>query len=295
MSKTVAVIRTLTPTHVGTGQAVGLIDQPIARSTATGWPILPAQGLKGVLKSVPLKEAYERHLADGKSADEAVQAAERDLADVFGHPDKGLGSLRIAEAQLVLFPVRSGFGTYALVTCPLALENLAILAGLAGMRFQAPKVPDAAGGSDGKLPVWLCTGSALQQKGLVVFDEYDLQPQSDASLGDSAAESLAGMLRLERDHLTKRLAIVGDDLFTHLVRFCTEVRTTTALEVATKKVKQGTLRTAEFLPPYAVFAAYAEVPDEWLEDASPFHDPVVQLGANESTGAGIARIHWSRP
>lgn len=288
MSKTIAVIRTLTPTHVGTGQAVGLIDQPIARSTATGWPILPAQGLKGVLKSEPLREAYRKHLASEQDEKEAVKKAELELADVFGHPEKGLGSLRIAEAQLVLFPVRSGFGTYALVTCPLALQHLATLAELAEIDFEAPTVPAGQNGPNGALPVWVCQGTALVGSKLVVLDEYDLHPQDDRSLADGLAAKLAELLSLGEGDLRKRLAIVSDDLFTHLVRFCTEVRTTTALEVATKKVKDGTLRTAEFLPPYAVFAAYAEVPDEWMDN-----DKVVQLGANESTGAGIARIHWS--
>lgn len=294
MSKTIAVIRTLTPTHVGTGQAVGLIDQPIARSTATGWPILPGQGLKGVLKSGPLKEAYEKNLKAGQSSDDALKNAEVELADVFGHPDKGLGGFRISEAQLVLFPVRSGFGTYALVTCPLALENLATLAELAGLVFDLPQMPAGQADSNGKVPVWVCAKSVLRRGDLVVLDEYDLQPQSDGSVADATAQQLAGLLRLKLEDVAKRLAIVTDDLFTHLVRFCTEVRTTTALEVATKRVKRGTLRTAEFVPPYTVFAAYAEVPEEWLEQDSTLNDPVVQLGANESTGAGIARIHWSR-
>lgn len=289
MSKTIAVIRTLTPTHVGTGQAVGLIDQPIARSTATGWPILPAQGLKGVLKSEPLRQAYHRHLAAGLSEQEAVREAEKDLADVFGHPEKGLGKLRIAEAQLVLFPVRSGFGTYALVTCPLALQGLSTLADLADIAFETPEVPAGQNGPNGALPVWVCQGSALVGGQVVVLDEYDLHPQPQGDVADAVAAALAKLLAMDEADLKKRLAVVSDDLFTHLVRFCTEVRTTTALEVATKKVKDGTLRTAEFLPPYAVFAAYAEVPDAWMDE----NDRVVQLGANESTGAGIARIHWS--
>ena len=42
----------LAPTHVGTGQAAGAVDLPIARERHTGHPYLPATALKGVARDV---------------------------------------------------------------------------------------------------------------------------------------------------------------------------------------------------------------------------------------------------
>ncbi|MDA1278093.1 MAG: RAMP superfamily CRISPR-associated protein [Verrucomicrobia bacterium] len=38
---------TRTPLHIGAGASVGAIDQPIQRERHTGFPIIPATGLKG--------------------------------------------------------------------------------------------------------------------------------------------------------------------------------------------------------------------------------------------------------
>ena len=43
-------IYTLNSTHYGTGQTTGAVDLPIARDAATGLPVLPATGSKGVLR-----------------------------------------------------------------------------------------------------------------------------------------------------------------------------------------------------------------------------------------------------
>ena len=39
-------IHALSPLHAGTGQGVGIIDQPIAREKATGIPFLPGSSSK---------------------------------------------------------------------------------------------------------------------------------------------------------------------------------------------------------------------------------------------------------
>ena len=41
----------LTPVHPGTGQdSSSVIDLPVAREAATGFPVIPASSLKGVLR-----------------------------------------------------------------------------------------------------------------------------------------------------------------------------------------------------------------------------------------------------
>ena len=50
MTTRTLVIFTRTPLHVGTGNSVGAIDQPVVRERHTGFPIIPGSGLKGVLR-----------------------------------------------------------------------------------------------------------------------------------------------------------------------------------------------------------------------------------------------------
>ena len=43
-------LHALSALHVGTGQSIGAIDLPIARSRATNLPLVPGSALKGVLR-----------------------------------------------------------------------------------------------------------------------------------------------------------------------------------------------------------------------------------------------------
>lgn len=95
---------TRTPLHVGCGSAVGVVDLPVLRERATGFPTVPGSALKGVL----------RDLFDAKAQDE-----------LFGRQD-GRGKILVGEARLAAFPVRSAQGGFAWLTSPLALGRLGI-------------------------------------------------------------------------------------------------------------------------------------------------------------------------
>ena len=43
-------LHALSALHVGTGQGIGAVDLPIARSRATNLPLVPGSALKGVLR-----------------------------------------------------------------------------------------------------------------------------------------------------------------------------------------------------------------------------------------------------
>lgn len=93
----------LTPVHPGTGQdSSSVIDLPVAREAATGFPVIPASSLKGVLR-------------DGRTDEASNQ--------VFGSLEQ-TGELTLTDARLLLLPVRSYAGSFALITCPLALSAL---------------------------------------------------------------------------------------------------------------------------------------------------------------------------
>src|SRR5579875_2019359 len=97
---------TRTPLHVGAGSSVGAIDQPIIRERHTGFPMIPGSSIKGVLRDACRNDS---------------QLAQKEEA-IFGKQDDA-GKLSFGEAKLLAFPVRSARGSFAFITCPLALER----------------------------------------------------------------------------------------------------------------------------------------------------------------------------
>jgi CRISPR-associated protein Cmr3 len=91
------LLHALTPLHVGTGQAVGNVDLPIAREKATGFPIVPASALKGVLRDNFNNQSW------------ATQA--------FGDTDQA-GAWVFTDLRILCLPVRSFFGCVRLRNLP---------------------------------------------------------------------------------------------------------------------------------------------------------------------------------
>ena len=105
MKQKLLYLFTRTPLHVGAGASVGAIDQPIIRERHTGHPIIPGSSIKGVLRDACRND-------DLKAKEESI----------FGKQDDA-GKLAFGEAKVLAFPVRSAKGSFAFITCPLALER----------------------------------------------------------------------------------------------------------------------------------------------------------------------------
>lgn len=109
MESKIYYLRTITPTHFGTGRAAGAIDLPIAREISTGLPIAPGSGIKGVLRD---------HF-QGDPDQTRMFGPDR------GHADDHGGILSPQDAYLLCLPVRSLKGTCAWVASPLTLLRYA--------------------------------------------------------------------------------------------------------------------------------------------------------------------------
>ncbi|MDK4681150.1 type III-B CRISPR module RAMP protein Cmr4 [Kingella negevensis] len=104
-------LHALSALHVGTGQGVGVVDLPIARSRATNLPIVAGSALKGVL----------RDELGGKLGAENTQI----LFGADANSDtKNAGAVAFGDAQLLLLPIRSFAGTVGL--CDLSVYFAAL-------------------------------------------------------------------------------------------------------------------------------------------------------------------------
>jgi len=127
MNTRILYLFTRTPLHVGAGSSVGAVDQPVQRERHTGYPIIPGSSIKGVLRDqTRTNQPDQENILYGKSEGDTDSAG-------------SAGIISFAEAKMILFPLRSAKGSYALATCPLALRRYSRDAGL---KFPVPEEPD---------------------------------------------------------------------------------------------------------------------------------------------------------
>ncbi|MFC1642670.1 type III-B CRISPR module RAMP protein Cmr4 [Myxococcota bacterium] len=297
----------LTPLHYGVGQATGAVDLPIARDAATQVPVLPATGIKGVLRDYVQAKLGERKTNQLFGADISEERQS-------GSGDPEAGRLTFTEARLIAYPARSLNRPFLHVTCPLILDRL--------------RRDLAATGADRLLSLReitkdhpaLTADKALDQKSLVldnlVYGETEVRYREDVS---AVAEALSTLLpeteATSRERLVSGLVIVPDADFGHLMRVAVPVQarvrltggktTDKWLNPETGKEEKGNLWYEEYLPSDCLFvslvgerrsrnggtgAAGNGAREAHLSDLVAVRSEfqVVQLGGNETVGYGLS-------
>lgn len=278
----------LSATHFGTGQSLDVIDQPVAREAATGLPIAPGSGVKGVLR------------------DESPPAKSEVARVLFGpgpkETDSGRfkGALNVGDAWLLCLPVRSFAGTFAWVTCPLVLFRYARDWKAVGQ--QPPGVPWV----DGKGEILTSQNTCLRVGGNSVFlEDLDLRWRAEATCGQWEKRLAEQMFPSESDAdwsklFQQRFALVHDDVFRWLCAVALEIRPRVQLDDQSGTVVQGPWYE-ECLPAETLMwglltleAPHGPVnkvrsPAQWLEEL-PKSGTRLQLGGNATVGRGQA--YW---
>lgn len=289
---------TLSPTHCGTGQTTGAVDLPIARDRATGFPVLPATSLKGVL----------RHGAEN------ADGLKDKVKDLFGpeismdNKDAGLtvGRLAVTEARLIAYPVRSLSRPFLHVTCPLILERLA--RDLRATGAGALKLPDLDT-SAVTTPVRVAdpdlTNLALVLEDLIyAWSEVRHDPVVQ-DLGKSLAKLIPDAESDTGTRLSKGLAVIPDADFGALMESAIPVQAriqlTSAKTTAEVNGESGNLWYEETLPADCLFAAligerrsHHNGAAAGLGDLTGAADAfrVIQIGGNETVGQGLCLTRW---
>lgn len=305
MATELLLIQALSPVHAGTGHAVDVIDLPIAREMATGLPYLPGSSIKGALRAshrdLPGAGESEDRLFGPRRADGGA-----DEAATFA------GALTLTDAQLLLFPVRSERGVFALATCPLGLRRLARGFDAAGqgdhdLARRATAVVKASQGA-GADTALVATDSVLapgagQRISLEDFEFAAKASKELEGLGRALARALAVA---DDDYVTPRLCLLSDQDFADFAERCTEVRTRVAIDEKTRTVKDGALWNEESLPAEAVLVAQVQSSgdrkpggngarwsaqrclDALWQDRTRMHHT---FGGKETTGHGRTLVH----
>jgi len=284
-------IYTLTPLHMGTGQATGAVDLPVAREHHTGFPVIPATGIKG-----RARDGFEAAL--GKKDKQVVRLFGPDLQEGDKGKDGAAGGLVFTEAQLVALPLRSLNLPLAWCTSRLVLERLARNLDT----FGCASLLDIKGHLNNLAEDKAYVSRAMDDKVLVIEDMTFTDQEVIAGRQDirDLAETLATLLPDAagddgtRERFHRSLVILPDREFQRLADRGLPVQARIKL---TEKKTNDNLWYEETVAQDTLFAGFVlnrpggkgDMVADFVDQVQVKKTPdltVVQLGGNETVGQG---------
>jgi CRISPR-associated protein Cmr4 len=293
---------TLTPTHCGTGQASGAVDLPIARERHTGFPLIPATSLKGVVRD--LVEGHRG--ADPWLKERRKAFLGTDPPGELGSEERlEAGSLVLTDGRLLAFPVRSLQAPYFWITCPLVVQRWERDRRALGLAVPSQSSTRSGSLTDSRVAI---SGAASGAGSLVLEDHFFEDVSWEHVTLQSVAESWASLLphaeKPTRDLLQRRLVCVPDHHFVDLVQRATPINARVQLtggkttdkwrNPATDQDEEGNLWYEESLPSDCLFSVLATSRTRKATDlddlrallSEPSH-ALIQIGGNETVGQGL--------
>lgn len=288
----------ITPAHLGSGQALGVIDNPIARERHTEHPMMPGSGLKG---------AFREHL-------EGLWGNDGMVTRLFGPESSGsdyAGAISFGDAQIIAFPVRSLKSAFVYAVSPLTLARLKRLATITGIPvdWSAPEVPSGQ---------CLVRNDQLLQNDKLVLEAFEFIHKKDEAMGKIADWLLEKALPKEealdffREKIKKDTVLLPDDAFSYFVRNATVVEPHVRIDNDTGTAAEGGLFYTENLPPEAILVAPVFASRERTKNGSDkleaqavmqsvvngdngkkgLQNALVQIGGDATTGRGQVILNF---
>jgi CRISPR-associated protein Cmr4 len=282
----------VSPVHMGAGQAIGVIDNPIQRERHTGHPCIAGSGIKGAL----------RH------GWQALGGEKDHLERLFG-PDSGssnlhAGALSFGDAQLVLFPVRSLKGGYVYATCPTAIERARRLLALTGTAVDWPATPGVMEGQ------CVTTQDGLLSDGKLHLEAFEYGAiaagrEALAAIGSWLAERAmpkGAAYEYFRHKIGADLVLLSDTDFAYFSEHATLVEPHVRINDETGTADDGGLFYTENLPPESLLiaplmasetrkgkgdAGKLEAEAVMVQARTVLDGKLLQMGGDATTGRGL--------
>ena len=287
--KTAAVfLYAVSPVHMGAGQAVDIIDNPIQRERHTEHPCFAGSGIKGAVR-----HSYE-----------ALGGKKEDIDRLLG-PDAQsstlhAGAVSFGDAQLVALPVRSLKGGYVYATCPQALARAQRLLNLsaAAVNWPALEVED---GCCLLTNTGLLSGSKLH---LEAFEYIANESKPLAAIADDLASKALPdepTFQFFRDKLKTDLVVLSDTDFGYFAKHAMLVEPHVRIDEQTGTAKDGGLFYTENLPPESLLIApllasqtrtgkqetYLSAEEVFTKVKPLLNGRLLQIGGDATTGRGL--------
>lgn len=287
--KTAAVfLYAISPVHMGAGQAIDVIDNPIQRERHTTHPCFAGSGIKGAV----------RHSYKALGGDDA------DIARLLG-PEPGsselhAGAVSFGDAQTVALPVRSLKEGYVYATCPQALARARRLLTLVGSQVEWP----ALTAKDGKC---LIGNPSLLSGDRLHLEAFEYQARASEELAQISSDLARRALpedpacQFFSSKLASDLVLLSDTDFAYFARHAMLVEPHVRIDPETGTAKAGGLFYTENLPPESLLIASLMASqtrtgkkENHLDAAEAFtiikpilDGKLLQIGGDASTGRGL--------
>ncbi|MCX9157916.1 type III-B CRISPR module RAMP protein Cmr4 [Niveibacterium sp. 24ML] len=276
----------VSPVHMGAGQAVGVIDNPIQRERHTGHPCFAGSGIKGAM----------RHGFKALGGDEAI--ATRLFGPDAGSPDLHAGALSFGDAQLVALPIRSLRGGYVYATCPQALARAQRLLGLVATSVHWA-VPELVEGQ------CLIANPALLSNSKMHLEAFEYDAKASPDLPKLAESIATQALPASEDYAFFRsklgtdLVVLNDSDFAYFAQHAMLVEPHVRIDAETGTASDGGLFYTENLPPESLMIAPLmasqtrsgkdTLPAEAVmaQIKAVLHGRLLQIGGDATTGRGL--------
>lgn len=265
--KTMLLFYAETPIHPGAGSGTGAIDLPIQREAFSDLPIFQSSGIKGALR-----EYFEAQAPGWPSRLPTGLQLASPIVDTFG-PDTAsasdhAGALAVGDAKVLVFPIRSLYGVFACLTCPLVLQRFRrdldmVGASVTGWPSSIPSpvgetirvISQSTEGTTPRVPKSLIIAPQQGTGGMkAVFNEFAFSASEDADtraiaefIRDHCLPDAPEYVTWKQDFLG-RFAIVPDDVFRDFTRLATEIVSRNRIDDEKGTVEEGALWTEEHLP-----------------------------------------------
>lgn len=311
MSALLSGIYTLTPTHVGTGEADLTVDLPVAKDSHTGLPFLPGSGLKGVARAAcrPEKNAPKDDWL--KNFGSEPPGAERVRSEDGGTSP---GALRFSDGLLLAWPARSLNAPTVWITSPLLIERVDRLLRAhnqgAWLTDPARRALAECGVKLSEKPYELVYAPGAFQPGPLVLEDLCLTSLSGHAELATLAKALSELLPDDEptaERLKAHLVLLSDHALQKLVHraipIVARVQLTDGKTTSDWGRQKGNLWYEEVIPPDTLFAAVIAVREDssgkqssaeylWKTAATKKDRRVfVQIGGNETVGQGM--VWWT--
>ncbi len=229
--------KTLDPLHIGAGgYRLGSVDNTIVREPATDIPKIPGTSLAGVIRASATLYLMETNneCKTKTSEKEKRECAEKKIKQYFGDENRQ-GMLRFYDGQIIFFPVSSIQGIVWVTTKGLLEYWLGDIKDTQGEKITiSDEVED-------KVYIIKGINSETLNLGWLLLEAEDITEGKEIILPSELKDFL------------KRIVIVSDKLFTHIVNDNLEVRTSVRIDTITGTAAEGALFTYEAIPRGTVF------------------------------------------
>ncbi len=289
-------IHTISPTHVGSGSDLGIVDMPIQREGHTSFPKIEGSSLKGSIRETferrDMTTSIKTHLTFGYDDSNAPRLVKEKFIEKKAQEFSG--ALGFSDARILLFPIKSAKNIFAWVTCPSVLNKFAKDLKISNNE-QNFTIKENTITNDSKINI---------DSRAVILEEYQISISKDNNT-QIIAEFLSK--ELDNENIKKKLIILSDDDFKDFITLSTEVITRTKIDNKTGVVATGALFTEEYLPSETIMYSLAlasdlmaqvefneakelATADKVMEFFTSTIPNTIQIGGNATIGKGIVSI-----